>query len=643
VSSIGKRYGALALGVLLGYVSQVSLAANADSEPLHEVADLRYGVVLYHYYQERHVEALSELMVAEERGGIQGHSDNPELIAGAIRMTFGMQRAASEAFRELLSKDRPVSVRNAAWYYLSKLQYLHGQKEQSLESMSRIEGEMEYEVLSDVVLLELHLAIQHGQLDRAKALLLNARYFDEHLPLALFNMASALSRDGRFNEALGYYQALTALLNDPDYATQPEFLALYDKALTAAGYSQFMAGDYERAMEFFEQVRLDSDFSNRALLGLGWAAMESGDVQRAIGPWQILSQRSRHDAAVQESALALGYAHEKNQAYGAALAAYQHAEQLMADELEQVETLKNVADVRHLSDLAQRQISEEQRGAGNWLVASDFGSMTPDSAYLLKLYSRNDFLVTLQQIRDLAGLKNNLSEWQHKLEGYNEMLALRGERRLIREKGIQQQKFAEQLQQLQQQRDALNLELRRIIDEQDYLALATYSDEEGLIADQLEMVGDIGDALAILQQPSAASPTSADELTEYLQRYRFYRGRLLWDSANSFDDHLWQLKKQLRTLDELLATFQQDQQRLSTELVQAPDITPYDARLQDLSQRVAQQLKQTDASLNQAEKHLETRVKKSLEQRQIRLKNQLAQARLSIARLYDAALSGDAE
>ena len=55
--------------------------ADAKEKPKTSVADLRYGVALYHYYQQDYIAALAELMVADTRDGIQGHGDNPELIA----------------------------------------------------------------------------------------------------------------------------------------------------------------------------------------------------------------------------------------------------------------------------------------------------------------------------------------------------------------------------------------------------------------------------------------------------------------------------------------------------------------------------------------------------------------------------------
>lgn len=106
-------------GLLLALVSIATVPAiDAKENMRSSVADLRYGVALYHYYQQDYIPALSELMVADTRDGIQGHSDNPELIAGGISLAFGMQHHAESVFNTILVDERrPQSVRDAAWFY----------------------------------------------------------------------------------------------------------------------------------------------------------------------------------------------------------------------------------------------------------------------------------------------------------------------------------------------------------------------------------------------------------------------------------------------------------------------------------------------------------------------------------------------
>jgi hypothetical protein len=111
--------------LILFLVAIGSIPALGKEELKTQVADLRYGVALYHYYQHDHLSALAELMVADARDGIKGHGNNPELIAGGISLAYGMQNRAETIFTQILKDDsRPQSVRDAAWFYLGKLYYI---------------------------------------------------------------------------------------------------------------------------------------------------------------------------------------------------------------------------------------------------------------------------------------------------------------------------------------------------------------------------------------------------------------------------------------------------------------------------------------------------------------------------------------
>ncbi|MDZ4260943.1 MAG: hypothetical protein U1B30_01245, partial [Pseudomonadota bacterium] len=117
----------LVVRYFLMLVAVAVTSVDAKEKPKTSVADLRYGVALYHYYQQDYIAALAELMVADTRDGIQGHGDNPELIAGGVSLAFGMQHHAEGVFNQILQDERrPQSVRDAAWFYLGKLHYTRG-------------------------------------------------------------------------------------------------------------------------------------------------------------------------------------------------------------------------------------------------------------------------------------------------------------------------------------------------------------------------------------------------------------------------------------------------------------------------------------------------------------------------------------
>src|SRR5690606_40439773 len=62
------------------------------------------------------------------------------------------------------------------------------------------------------------------------------------------------------------------------------------------------------AKPLLQRVRLEGPFSNKALLGVGWADAETEDYRQALVPWMELRSRDLLDSAVQESMLAIPYA-----------------------------------------------------------------------------------------------------------------------------------------------------------------------------------------------------------------------------------------------------------------------------------------------------------------------------------------------
>jgi hypothetical protein len=66
-------------------------------------------------------------------------------------------------------------------------------------------------------------------------------------------------------------------------------------------------------------------FSNKALLGFGWASAAQGRMKSALVPWSELATRDPGDAAVLEAKLAVPYALADVGANAQALALYQEA------------------------------------------------------------------------------------------------------------------------------------------------------------------------------------------------------------------------------------------------------------------------------------------------------------------------------
>jgi len=110
-------------------------------------------------------------------------------------------------------------------------------------------------------------------------------------------------RSGRVDEAAKLLEDLGNL--DP---FNSELMSLRDKANLALGYALLQDGQPLAAKPPLQRVRLEGPFSNKALLGVGWADAEMNNYQRALVPWMELRSRDLLDSAVQESMLAIPFA-----------------------------------------------------------------------------------------------------------------------------------------------------------------------------------------------------------------------------------------------------------------------------------------------------------------------------------------------
>lgn len=636
-----RRTLALALTSLL-YFS----AADAKEKMKTSVADLRYGVALYHYYQQDYIPALSELMVADTRDGIQGHGDNPELIAGGISLAFGMQSHAQGVFNTILQDERrPLAARDAAWFYLGKLHYLRGDYADAEQSFARVSESFSPGLRAQLQALQFNIRIRNGDFSslspRDTKVLRNWR------PYALYNLGAAHARTGNFQSAQAFFEDLTDMDIAGNPQRQKEHWALQDKAYTALGYSYLAEKKYRAAIREFTKVRLEGSLANQALLGYGWAAVAQEEYDVALKPWQVLRQRNLMNPAVQESLLAIPYVYEKLNAQGEAVKEYHIAEELLARELQLVRDMRATLTQGELLTLvgsaafAEEEAKKLLRGDGtaegaptavitddgqNWLKLDSTSVIKTRSAYLNELFAKTSFQTAVLDLRDLLRMQQLLQNWQPKLEAYRELLIEKQASRSRHEQRAAQQLLANKQQSLQSERNGLASRLQTLQADEDYIAL---SDEE-----TRALYARVTRGEQTLRQMQAAGQDTAELET----RLKMFKGILLWRAAQEFPQRLAEQHSELKTIDDALANIESTRTRIEEVTLTSVDIQPVIARLDALRKEVDQQLLFTGQLLDERSAALRSQVDNQLLSHERRLNNYLAQAHLAVARLYDVEL-----
>lgn len=145
-----------------------------------------------------------------------------------------------------------------------------------------------------------------------------------HYWLAQLNTGLAYLRQGWWTDA---HVAIGSAL--PTEGTVPDDSS--DRLYSVLGYSQIEYGFYRRARDSFRKVRVDGPYANRALLGLGLAALHQNDIVGALNAFDHLKAGDQSDISVAESYLLsaftlsqLGRTTSASAAYAEATAFYQH-------------------------------------------------------------------------------------------------------------------------------------------------------------------------------------------------------------------------------------------------------------------------------------------------------------------------------
>jgi TolA-binding protein len=635
----------------LGAFFLVSFAngLTADDKVKTEVADLRYGVALYHYYQQDYLSALSELMVADTRDGIQGHGDNPELIAGGVSLAFGMQNHAEHVFLNILQDERrPQQVRDAAWFYLGKLHYLRGDLNSAAESFARVSKKFKPALHAQLQSLKINIAIHQMQYGNYSLKQIKRNKLNTWSPYVLYNLGAAHARSGDFEIAQDFFRELTSLNTEGDFKSRREHWALQDKAHNAMGYSYLAQKSYPAAISEFTQVRLNGAFSNQALLGYGWAAVASENYTMALNPWQLLRSRSLIYPAVQESLLALPYAYEKLGAKGEAMSAYQMAEVLLEQEIQLVRDMRATlteeelltlvgsepVSAETLKEWSKQSVADEPGMVAaavtddgqNWLKLDQTSIIKTRSAYLSELFAQNQFQTSVLELRDLLRLQKLLQAWEPKLEIYRDLLLEKQASRNRQEQQLAGAKLAEQEQTLMAQRNELARKISAIEASDDYMALA---DDDSRELYPLVMRS---------QQTIARMKAAGQDTSEEESRLKMFGGILLWQAAQEYPGRLAALKSQQQQVEKTLADLQATRERIETIMATSIDIQPMLVRLQESGKENQATLARTHELIQAQGAILRQQVDKQLAQHEKRLVNYLAQSHLAVARLYDAEL-----
>lgn len=592
----------------------VGKAAAKDSQPSYpEAQDLRYGVILYHFYQQAYFDAITETMVGEKAGDMPVHQGAARLLRGGMSLSYGMSHQAEALFNELLAASDNDIQRDRAWFYLGKLYYQRGDRAAARRIFSQVGESLPEPLRQEYQYYLANLHLDDGDIDAANELIDTLPKDSPWLAYFYFNRGARQTLAGNWQQGVESFAAVSGLP-----LADEEGLTIQDRALMASGYARLGGGDAEAAIDDFIRVRLDSPLVDKALLGYGWAAVRQQDYRRALSPWQALSKRSMMHPSVLESLLAIPYAYEKLGAPASALDEYRHAVDVYEQEISHVDAAISVFVTVPIVDL----VSDDEQLGGDWISGKDYLPINPQAPYLKELIARDHFQSAVKDLSDLVSIRDHLVDADRRIDALqvvlNDQQAFWEQNLDAADREQYQQRYLQLLalqQQLLAQQESADRESngRRLISSEESQLWRIASHAEGLIG-QLREAG--------------------QDVSGEASRLRILQGLLYWAASENDSERRWQFSKTLHQVEQLLAETRQRLQRLETLGNQRYD-EQHAARLQDLRERLDQQLQQTQGLVAAAEQDIRELAVADLQSQRMRLFQYLGQAKLAIARLYD--------
>ena len=589
------------------------------------VKDLHWGEVLFYFYQDENLEALTHLGAAQQAHRLTHHEVEAELLKGGLYLSLGQHEEAGRIFKSLLNDNVPLDVRNRAWFYLAKVWYQRNYFADAESALGQIRGALQGDLEPERHLLEAQVLMYLNRDDDAIRAL--ERYqpagdgIDEWSAYARFNIGVALIRKDRLNDAAPLLDRVGRMRTN-----SAEMAALADKANVALGYAFLKAERASDAKLVLQRVRLEGPQSNKALLAVGWADSAEKKYTKALTPWLELRGRNILDPAVQESYLAVPYAYAQLDATKQAAEQYTLAVNAFSEETRRID--ESIAAIRsgRLLDAIVENDKAEKLG---WYWQLQHLPDAPETRYLYHLLATNEFQEGLKNYRDLHLMRDSLAAWNITLEAFNSMVDTRRRAYEQRIPNLQRTVDTVDLDALEAHRNDLESRVAAIERDSDVAGLATERE-----LDQWHKIQHIDE---VLGRADPADPMVA----EMKEKARLIRGTLLWDFNSSYKARLWKERKDLRELD----VAYKEARRRWVLVERARDEYParteeFATKVAELSPRIAFLSVKLEAEAQKQNRYLADVAIRELQAQQQRLAAYSVQARYALASIYDRASSG---
>ncbi len=614
--------------VLLTVLIFSALPAAAGTSSPKELKDLYFGEALYHAFQGEWFDAIerldTELMqhygVDEpERDTLHYHINQAEFDVGDFELAYRMHQRAGRAIKAVIEGNVEETVRNEASFRLARIYFQKDQAENAQQAVDRIKGAVPGNIRDDVAFLRAQILMANGRFADASRILSDLQDAKSLEGFSSYNLGIALLKDGKELEGRKYLDR-AGQISGNDATTA----AIKDKANLVLGSLLLKENNFDGAKQVLDRVHLDGPFSNRALLGSGWADAYQGNFERALVPWTILVTREVTDASVQEAMLAVPHAYGKLNVYSKAALMYGSALEKFDAEIDKLgASIMSIREGHFLKALVREELKQDPE----WVVRLRRLPETPETYYLLDLMASHDFQESLKNYLDLEELRKKLDVWEKDLDAFEDIIDKRRTYYQPLLPGIDREfrLLDSQMRLRLEQRDRIEQRLKAMLvaPRPDYLATA----KERIISERIA---------GLERKLTAGGRTVPGDAAARIERLR---GVLHWNIYTEYDRRFTEAHKHLRDLNQVIDRLKRQYASfVRTRQAATQSYEGYDKVIRYQRSRVVKAREKVGELMERQGHMLELMAVNELTKRRDRLAEIQIKARFGMADSYDRAI-----
>ena len=666
--------------------SSAKPSAKKPTVPSSVHLEKAYQQVLFEYYQGNFFIALTQMAILEQKfpnglshipDVLRGNQVEPELLKGGMSLAYGLDNQAADIFMRLLKNNTAPDVTAYSWLLLGKTYYQKRQFSDAAQAFQQVDqnsAEAFFERSTRDNWLYMQSQLQGFLLEQqpgAAEIQWLEQLSDDSIyrHYVQYNQALALLQKGENQQAITRLSILTnnesgfvrrwmgwayPIFNaNEEQDVEAEREAIRDRANLTLGYTLLQNEEPHDAFRAFENIRTEGLDSEAALLGYGWAAAKKNDLQIALAIWQQLIHMPQNSEYILEAYLASAYAYEKAFAPRQSLQVLQRGlkrfEQALVDLNQAGQHVNQRQFILDLLPTTGSQQSKQNSDDDVRLLLNEKGQ-TLNSNKLsspLKLSTRlklfdsvlvsSEFRAGLSALQQSRDVKQQLLNWQQRMQHYHLMLDERQVERRKRATQILKNRTLEQLSALQTKRDTFAQIIDVAKQQQDGQIFMSLQSQQWL--NRVKRSEKRLSTIAQLKKQLGQSPLA----DKYQRRLETVAGRLIWQASDAFSAKLWQAQKALIQLDAAITKAQQRQHKLLNQLAAQPDFASQRLRVSNLAMRIDSKIAKSISLQDALVSQLSNTFNQFIQAHKQKVSNYILQAQLAIVRLNDQALQKDSD